>query len=126
MKNIVYLLIGIGVTLGAGVLYSFKSQQTLEVSYALVQVVSSNEIIIYYSSGVEEKASIVLNMDKIGANRNKGYTPVENVIPKLLEYMHQKGYKVIGESQSMSISSSSGGYGGSGGSKYSYTLIKQN
>ena len=118
MKKFLYVFIGMAIALGAVVLYSFKAKENAEVSYAMVGGTAS-EVVVYYSDGSFEQATKLFNIS-IGYKNDKGQIPLGSAILKTLEHMHQKGYKVIGESQPFALGS------GNGQSVYSYTLIKEN
>lgn len=119
MKKFLYIFIGMAIALGAVVLYSFKAKENAEVSYALLVQQENGEVYVQYSNGSIEQAFKLFDINNIGYKKDKGQIPPESVILKTLEYMHQKGYKVIGESQR---------FRGRAAwvSDYSYTLIKEN
>lgn len=121
MKKFMYVLAGFVITLGAITMYSFKNKQNGEVKCALILVSATDnaDVHVYYSDGVEEKATSLFNI-KLGYKKEKGEIPITSAIPRTLEYMYQKGYKLSSESQLFSLS------GGNGASMYSYTLIKEN
>lgn len=119
MKKLLYVFIGMAIALGAVVLYSFKAKENAEASYATINgYENTNKIIIYYDDGQEENAETLLGV-KIGNSRDKGKLPFHNAMSKILKYMAQKGYKVVGYSST--------GAGGEGGyHDHFYALIKEN